>query len=147
MSFAIDANVLLYASDETSDVQRRAAEFLESCARGSEAFYLPWPVVMTYLRVITNPAVVPRPLSEEAAAANISALLAVPHGHAIGEEAGFWDVYREATRGLVVRGNFVPDAHIAAILRQHGIRRIYTRDRDFRKFDFLEVRDPLGKSG
>ena len=143
MSFALDANVLLYASDEASDVHREARAFLEACARGAEAFYLPWPALMTYLRVITHPVAVQRPLAPEAAVANITSLLSVPHVHAISEEPGFWDVYRSLSQGLAVRGNLVPDAHIAAILRQHGIRRIYTRDRDFRKFDFLEVKDPF----
>jgi predicted nucleic acid-binding protein len=44
-------------------------------------------------------------------------------------------------RRFPVRGNLVPDAHVAALLRQHGVRRLCTADRDFRKFDFLEVAD------
>jgi hypothetical protein len=43
-----------------------------------------------------------------------------------------------------VRGNLVPDAHLAALLKQHGIRRLYTNDADFRKFPFLDVRSPFG---
>jgi predicted nucleic acid-binding protein len=42
-----------------------------------------------------------------------------------------------------VRGNLVPDAHLAALLRQHGVRRLYTNDADFRKFAFLDVRNPF----
>jgi predicted nucleic acid-binding protein len=41
------------------------------------------------------------------------------------------------------RGNLVPDAHIAAILKLHGIRTLYSRDRDFARFAFLRVIDPL----
>jgi uncharacterized protein len=37
----------------------------------------------------------------------------------------------------------VPDAHLAALLRQHGVGTLYTRDADFRKFTFLELRDPF----
>jgi hypothetical protein len=37
----------------------------------------------------------------------------------------------------------VPDARLVAVLRQHGVRILYSSDRDFRRFDFLEVRDPL----
>jgi len=39
--------------------------------------------------------------------------------------------------------NLVPDAHLAALLRHHGVKRLYTHDRDFLKFPFLDVRDPL----
>jgi len=44
---------------------------------------------------------------------------------------------------MSVRGNLVPDAHAAAILFQHGVRTLYTNDRDFRKFESLDVRDPF----
>jgi predicted nucleic acid-binding protein len=37
----------------------------------------------------------------------------------------------------------VQDAHLAAVLRRHGVTRLYTNNRDFRKFDFLEAVDPL----
>lgn len=43
----------------------------------------------------------------------------------------------------VIRGKLVPDAHLATILRQNGVRTLYTSDRDFRRFDFLDVRDPF----
>ena len=42
-----------------------------------------------------------------------------------------------------VRGNLVHDLHTAVLMREHGIRRIYTRDTDFHRFPFLEVIDPL----
>ena len=44
---------------------------------------------------------------------------------------------------MPVRGNLVPDAHVAAILFQHGVRTLYMNDRDFRKFESLDVRDPF----
>jgi uncharacterized protein len=47
----------------------------------------------------------------------------------------------EEVKGL--RGNVLHDAHTAILMREHGIRRIYTRDTDFHRFPFLEVIDPL----
>jgi predicted nucleic acid-binding protein len=40
-------------------------------------------------------------------------------------------------------GNLFPDAHTAILLREHGIRRICTRDTDFNRFPFLEIVDPV----
>ena len=40
-------------------------------------------------------------------------------------------------------GNLVHDAHTAILMREHGIRRICTRDTDFNQFAFLEVVDPI----
>ena len=40
-------------------------------------------------------------------------------------------------------GNLLHYAHTAILMREHGIRRICTRDTDFHQFAFLEVIDPL----
>jgi predicted nucleic acid-binding protein len=78
--------------------------------------------------------------------ANIETLLNLPHVRFLSEEDGFWDVYRTTTAEVPTRGNLVPDAHLAALLRQHGVKTLYTHDRDFLKFPFLDVRDPLSVS-
>jgi hypothetical protein len=49
----------------------------------------------------------------------------------------------EAMRNWPARGNQVPDAHLAALLRQHGVGTIYTGDADFRRFDFLRIVNPF----
>ncbi len=143
MSYAIDVNILLYASDGGSPRHDRASAFLRQCVSRREVFCLAWVTVMSFLRMATHPAIFSRPLAHEEAARNISALLAVPHCRVISEEEGFWDRYREITQDVSVRGNLVPDAHLAALLSQHGVVTLYTHDRDFRRFEFLDVRDPL----
>ena len=35
------------------------------------------------------------------------------------------------------------DAETAVLMREHGIRRVCTRDTDFHRFAFLEVVDPM----
>jgi hypothetical protein len=143
VSFAVDVNVFLYASDAGSSYVRRAIRFLADRAEGREVFCLAWTTVMSYLRIATHHAIFADPLAPEEAMRNIDALLRLPHVRVLGEDEGFWDVYREVTRTVPARGNQVSDAHLAALLRQHGIRTLYTNDADFRKFDFLDVRDPF----
>jgi len=143
MSFAIDVNILLYASDTGSPYFERANSFIESCITQKEVFAMGWPTVMSYLRIATHPAVFDHPLSPDEAMANIETLLNLPHARFLSEDEGFWAVYRAMTSELPIRGNLVPDAHLAALLRYHGVKTLYTRDRDFLKFRFLDVRDPL----
>jgi hypothetical protein len=107
------------------------------------SFAFAWVTVMSYLRMATHPSIFTRPLTPAEATANIGALLALPHCRPLAEEEGFWDAYREVTGEVATRGNLVPDAHLATILRQHGITTLHTHDRDFLKFRFLDVRDPL----
>ena len=143
MSFSCDVNVLLYASDAASPVHRKAVEFLEQASTEGDLFCLGWPTVMSYLRISTHPGIFRTPLTPAQALGNIDALVEQPRVRLLAEEPGFLDAYRTVTEGVIVRGNLVPDAHLAALLRHHGVRTLYTRDADFRKFPFLDVRDPF----
>jgi toxin-antitoxin system PIN domain toxin len=147
MSFAIDVNILLYASDTGSPHFERAHSFMESCITRKEVFSVGWPTVMSYLRMATHPSVFDHPLSPDEAIANIETLCNLPHARFLAEDDGFWSVYRAVTSEVATRGNLVPDAHLAALLRYHGVKTLYTHDRDFLKFPFLDVRDPLVEAG
>lgn len=143
MSYAIDVNLLLYASDTGSPMHERASAFLRQCVTGREVICLAWVTLMSYLRIATHPAIFAHPLAHAEAARNVEALLALPHCRVLGEEEGFWTHYKDITKGQAIRGNLVADAHLAALLSQHRVTTLYTHDRDFRRFDFLDVRDPL----
>lgn len=142
MSVTVDANVLVYASNSTDPVNAPARELVQRLAEGPEIVYLFWPTVMGYLRIVTHPAILPRPLMPLEAATNVANLLARTHVRSPGEEDGFWDLYRRTT-GDLSRGNEVPDAHLVALMHQHGVRVLYSRDRGLRRFDLIEVRDPF----
>ena len=143
MSVSLDANLLLYASDEASPFHERARQLLEQVAAGPEIVYLFWPTVMAYLRLATHPAVFERPLSPEEAAANVEALLALPHVQSPGEKERFWEVYRRVADDAGARGNLVPDAHLVSLMLENGVCTIWTHDRDYRRFKGIEVRDPF----
>ena len=142
MSATLDANVLVYASDTSAAVHDPAETLVRRLAAGPEILYLFWPVLLGYLRIVTHPGILTAPLSPAVALGNVEALLDRPNVRAPGEDDGFWRVFR-TTAGVRPRGNDIPDAHVAALMRQHGVRLIYTRDRDFRRFDGIDVRDPF----
>jgi toxin-antitoxin system PIN domain toxin len=143
MSYSIDANILLYASDESSPWHPAAKAFLEARATDPDILCLTWPVLMAYQRIATHRAIFSRPLAPEVAWGNVEALLALPRTRVVVEAEGFTQDYRTATEGMTAAGILVPDAHVATILREHGVRRLYSADTDFRKFAFLEVINPL----
>ncbi|MCC6192922.1 MAG: PIN domain-containing protein [Burkholderiales bacterium] len=143
MSYAIDVNILLYASDAASPMHARASAFLRESVSGREVFCLAWLSLMSYMRMATHPAIFERPLTHDEAARNVESLLGAPLCRVLGEEEGFWHRYREVSSEVPTKGNHVPDAHLAALLRQHGVVTLYTHDRDFRKFSFLRAIDPL----
>jgi uncharacterized protein len=143
VSFSCDVNVLLYASDAASPVHGVARQFLTQAAAGGDLFCLGWPTLMSYLRIATHPGIFGAPLTPAEALGNVEALVALPHVRLLAEQEGFLDVYRGVAASFPVRGKLVPDAHLVALLKQHGVRTLYTRDTDFRKFVFLDVRDPF----
>jgi len=143
MSYSIDVNILLYASDQSNPRYMAAIGFMKDRVSDPELFCLSWLTIMSYLRISTHSSIFSNPLSPDQALGNIESLLNLPLVRVLSEEEGFLDVYREVTGSFTVRGNFVPDAHLASILHQHGVQKIYTGDRDFVKFDFLDVRDPF----
>jgi len=146
VSFSVDVNVLLYASTTESPLHARATAFLSECRRGADLFCLAWPTLMSYLRMVTHPAIVSPPLPPRDAEQNVASLVKLPNVRLLAEQDGFWDLYRASTRDVIVRGKLVPDAHLATLLRQHGVKVLYSNDRDFRKFDFLDVRNPFDTS-
>lgn len=143
MSATLDANLLLYASDETSPFHAPAIVFLERVARGPELVYLFWPVVMGYIRIATHPSIFATPLPAVLAVANIDALLQLPHVQTTGERERFWETWHGIAVDDGIAGNLVPDSHVVALMRENGVRTIWTNDRDFRRFDGIEVRDPF----
>jgi uncharacterized protein len=142
LSVTVDTNILLYASNGDDPLYARARELLGRLAGGPDLFYLFWPTIMGFLRIATHPTIFPSPASPEQAMAAIAALLERPTVRTETEGAGFWETYR-ATAGNDTRGNHVPDSHLAALMRQHGVAVIYTRDRDFRRYESIEARDPF----
>ncbi len=144
MSYSVDTNILIYASDESSPNHASAKSFLEERPEDPDLFCLTWPVLMGYQRIATHPSIFREPLSPIEAWKNIEALLQLPRVRLVGESEDFIHDYYKVTSRVLTRGNLVPDAHVATILRQHGIKLIYTADADFLKFDFLKAVNPLG---
>jgi toxin-antitoxin system PIN domain toxin len=143
VSVTLDVNVLLFASDASSPRHERARELVASIARGPELVYLFWPTIVGYLRIATHPAIFGAPLPAEEALANIEALLSRPHVRAPGEQPDFWRRYRAVAADAAPTGNLVSDAHLVALMHENEVRTIWTHDRDFRRFDGIEVRDPF----
>ncbi len=142
--FVVDTNVLVYAAERSFREHRACRELLATCRRGASAWYVTWGILYEFVRVATHPRVFRRPWSSADAWRFVEALLAAESLGLLIETPRHADVAAQ-TIALVpsLCGNLVHDGHTAVLMREHGIRRIYTRDRDFRIFPFLEVLDPV----
>jgi predicted nucleic acid-binding protein len=59
-----------------------------------------------------------------------------------GEQERFWSTWRDLADDAAV-GGLVPDTRPVALMRENGVRTIWTNDRGCRRFDGLDVRDPF----
>lgn len=141
---AVDANVFIYAANRDSLEHQPCLRFIEARRAGQEAWCAPWNVLYEFLRVVTLPKVLSSPWSLEQARTFVSAVIATPNFSVLlptERHAAVLEATVAQTRSL--RGNIVRDLHTAVLMREHGVRRIATRDADFHRFKFLEVIDPL----
>jgi toxin-antitoxin system PIN domain toxin len=144
VSYSIDVNILLYASDHSSSLYSRARDFLKACGASDEPLYLSYLTVMSYVRMSTHSRIFTKPLTPAEAMENVEALASLPQARLIGEREGFLQHYKDVTKEVVVRANLVPDAHLLSILRQHGVSTLYTTNvGDFRKLGCPDPRNPL----
>jgi toxin-antitoxin system PIN domain toxin len=143
LSQTVDVNPLLYAANRDSPDHDRALQLVHFLAAGPELVVLFWPVLLGYVRIATHPSIFPSPLSHSAATANVDALLSQPHIRVVGEGERFWSTYRQVAIDVRPRGNSVPDAQLVALMIEHGVSVIWSRDRAFRKYQGITVRDPF----
>lgn len=146
--FVVDTNILVYAADADSPDHAECRRRVEAWRRQATPWHLTWGIVYEYLRVSTHANVFRKPFTMPQAWSFIEAILASPSLEMLVEtdrHASVASAFIEEVSGL--RGNLAFDAHTAILMREHGIRRIYTRDMDFHRFPDIEVIDPTGSSG
>jgi uncharacterized protein len=142
--FVVDTNILLYAADRDCPEHAACRDCLLRWRTQTSPWYLTWGIVYEFLRVATHRNVFRKPLSIAEAWSFIEAVLAAPSAHLLVETDQHAQVAQEVLGGVAgMAGNLVFDAHTAALMKEHGVKRVYTRDTDFHRFPFLEVVDPL----
>jgi hypothetical protein len=140
---ALDTNILVYAHREDAPWHAAAARRVEELAQGSAPWALPWPCVHEFLAIVTHPRIYKPPTPLPRALEQVSAWLESPSLALLSEEGGYWTALRPLLQRGKVVGPKVHDARIAALCRQHGVRELWSADRDFSALPDLRVRNPL----
>lgn len=142
--FVVDANVFIYSLNRTCDEHIRCRTLLERWRSQPTPWYTTWGIVYEVLRVASHPRVFRKPLAVNVVWEFLASVMASPSFTVLAEGPRHAEVLESTLREINdIRGNLLHDTHTAIVMREHGIRRIYTRDTDFHRFPFLEVLDPL----
>ena len=138
----IDANLLLYAYDRSSDQHLTAKQWLQQTLSHSEPVRLPWVSILAFLRISTNPRALRYPLSNKEAVAAVSDWLSLPNVHTINPTDRHFQILTTLLIADQVSASLVTDAHLAALAIEHGAL-LCTTDRDFSRFTGLRFSNPL----
>ncbi len=140
----VDTNVLLYAADQDSEFHAPCRRLLEGLRAQPAPVFLTWNICYEFLRISTHPRVFRAPRTAAEAWRFMDALLTAPGISVLRPTKRHAAVLAQTLSELVdLRGNLMHDLHTAVLMREHGVSRICTRDKDFHRFAFLNVVDPL----
>ncbi len=140
MMMLVDTNILVYAADADAAEHAKYRKFLLECRSNPEPWHLTWGIIYEFLRIMTHPQVLRRPWTLAGAWDFIMALNASPSLRILVETDRHPKVVAEILKIIPHRGgNIVFDAHAAALMKEHGVRRICSKDGDFRLFSFIEI--------
>ena len=143
---AVDTNVLVYAHREDSAFHAVAKAAVESLRQQPVAWAIPWPCVHEFIGVATHPAIYKPASTLTEAIGFLDAVFASPQLHLLSESPGYFEKLREVATAARLKGPRIHDARIAALCLHHGVRELWSADRDFSAFPQLTVRNPLVKT-
>ena len=138
----IDANLLLFAVDEQSPFHPRARDWLTDQLNGEQPVGLPWQSLGAFLRIVTHPRISTRPLDPSEAWERVQEWLACDVTWLPVPTERHPTILGELIVRYHLRGNLIPDAHLAALAIEHGVD-ICSADTDFARFDEVRWNNPL----
>jgi uncharacterized protein len=144
---AVDTNILVYAHREDSPFHNPAAHRISDLAEGSATWSIPWPCVHEFLAIVTHPRIYAPPTPLLRALDQVDAWLESPTLVLLAESGDHWPVLRKILSRSRIAGPQVHDARIVALCLQHGVRELWSADRDFNRFAGLTIVNPLVMRG
>lgn len=142
---AVDTNLLVYAHRPDSPFHDEARACIRGLAESRAPWVIPWPCIHEFIAVVTHPRIFSPPTPLPQALAQVNAWLESPSLLTLAESEGYWPALEDAARAARAVGPLIHDARIAALCQAHGVRELWTADRDFGRFPGLVARNPLGQ--
>lgn len=140
----IDANLLLYAVDETSRFHQPASRWLTAQLNGPRRVGFPWPSLQAFMRIVTNPRASSRPLNAADAWGFVQDWLVPEIAWIPVPGQGHLEIFGSLVVSYDLRGNLVADAHVAALAIEHGLV-VCSADTDFARFGEIRWFNPLAE--
>ncbi|MBI2566719.1 MAG: type II toxin-antitoxin system VapC family toxin [Candidatus Schekmanbacteria bacterium] len=138
----VDANLLLYAKIADYPQHARAHSWLDAQLNGLARVGLPWPSLLAFLRISTNPRIFSRPLQMQVAWQQVEQWLALPLVWVPAPTERHATILSQLLSHGGVAGALVADAHLAVLAIEHGLT-ICSTDGDIARFRGVKWENPL----
>jgi hypothetical protein len=138
----IDANLLVYAHDTSMPEHEIARTWFDDQLNGTGRVGIPWPSLLAFVRLVSNPAIVRAPVAPAVAWQRAREWLALDNVWIPEPGSRHVDVLTALLADRRVTSRLVPDAHLAALAIEHGIT-LCSTDGDFARFPSLRWQNPL----
>lgn len=139
-----DVNPLLNAYNGDSPDHAVARRWWESVVNDREVIGIAWVTVLGFLRIMTSPRGMPRPMPVEDAIGAVESWLNRPNVELIEPGPRHAEILFRLLRQVGVAGNLTTDAHLAALAIERQAR-VASTDMDFARFEGLRWFDPFAK--
>lgn len=140
----VDANILLYSVDTSSQFHARASDWLVSALNGDRRVGIPWVSILAFLRIATNPRASRHPLSPSEAWEHVEGWLDAPTVWTPAPGRSHRSILHGLMADLDLRAGLVTDAHLAALCIEHGLP-IVSADSDFGRFPEIAWVNPIAE--
>ena len=142
---AVDTNLLVYSHREDAQFHLAARGLIDTLRHQSAPWAIPWPCVHEFIGIVTHPRIYQPPTPLNKALAALQMWQAGDNLQLLAESPGYFEKLRGLAVAAKLSGPRIHDARIAALCLHHGVRELWTADRDFSMFPQLRTRNPLLK--
>ena len=140
---AVDTNLLVYAHREESPWHETAAARVAELAEAASPWAIPAACLHEFLAIVTHPRIYRPPTPLSVALDQVAAWRESPSLVILTETDGYWDAMGGLLQRSKATGGGVHDARVAALCLHHGVKELWTADRDFSRLSDLTARNPL----
>lgn len=138
----VDANLLVYAHVSSFPQHDRVRDWLDTRLNGTASVGLPWPSLLGFIRLVSNPRIFERPQSIADAWKQVEEWLTCESVWIPQPGERHHEILGPLLSDTGLRSNLVPDAHLAALAMEHGLT-LCSTDGDFARFSGLRWNNPL----
>jgi uncharacterized protein len=140
--YLVDANILIYSADQSSEFHDKSREWLLSCIKSKTTVCLSWIVILAFIRITTNQRIMSNPFTLKEAFSYIKQLLLQTNFELVDAQIDLLENFELTAVSGQAKGAIIMDAYLATLAIERNLT-LCSQDKDFMRFDNLKLLNPL----